>query len=204
MPGIYGNDAFYAQRAMRLMRAKLHIENTRYHELLDRGLDPSEAEDAVDAEIEEGRISTICCTCSEDRWEYPDQWEHTTDIKHEDGCEAGQFYLDRVREAERQLLYVNVYLVDRAYGGPEEGGWYFDTGELLAVYPVPNAVDYQGNDVPGTAINLARMLQGALEKTKYSNEGRYPVHSVLSAGEYQVSIDFAPGESYPKRRPHYE
>lgn len=25
--------------------------------------------------------------------------------------------------------FVTVYLVDRAYGGPEEGGWYFNCGE---------------------------------------------------------------------------
>ena len=27
--------------------------------------------------------------------------------------------------------YVNIYKVDRAYGGPEEGGWYYDVGELV-------------------------------------------------------------------------
>ena len=26
---------------------------------------------------------------------------------------------------------VAFYAVDRAYGGPEEGGWWFDTGELV-------------------------------------------------------------------------
>lgn len=27
--------------------------------------------------------------------------------------------------------WVNVYLVDRAYGGPEEGGWWYDTGTAV-------------------------------------------------------------------------
>src|SRR4051794_29723324 len=27
--------------------------------------------------------------------------------------------------------YVNVYEVDRAYGGAEEGGWWFDTGQAI-------------------------------------------------------------------------
>ena len=27
------------------------------------------------------------------------------------------------------MFAVNLYLVDRAYGGSEEGGWYFDCGE---------------------------------------------------------------------------
>jgi hypothetical protein len=34
-------------------------------------------------------------------------------------------------------LFVNVYLVSRVYGGPEEGGWWYDSGEPLASVPVP-------------------------------------------------------------------
>lgn len=34
------------------------------------------------------------------------------------------------------LLYVNAYLVCRVYGGPEEGGWWFNAGEPLASVPV--------------------------------------------------------------------
>jgi hypothetical protein len=33
-------------------------------------------------------------------------------------------------------LYVNVYLVTRHYGGPQEGGWWYDAGEPLASIPV--------------------------------------------------------------------
>ena len=28
--------------------------------------------------------------------------------------------------------YVNAYAVTREYGGPEEGGWWYDTGDVLA------------------------------------------------------------------------
>jgi len=31
-----------------------------------------------------------------------------------------------------------VYLVQRLYGGPEEGGWYYDSGELCTD-PAPTA-----------------------------------------------------------------
>ena len=31
---------------------------------------------------------------------------------------------------------VAFYAVDRAYGGPEEGGWWFDTGELVRLHRV--------------------------------------------------------------------
>ncbi len=33
------------------------------------------------------------------------------------------------------IKYVNVYMADRAYGGPEEGGWYYTYGEALKLSP---------------------------------------------------------------------
>ena len=31
----------------------------------------------------------------------------------------------------RPVYLINKYLLDRAYGGPEEGGWYNDTGKFI-------------------------------------------------------------------------
>ena len=31
--------------------------------------------------------------------------------------------------------FVNAYRINRRYGGPEEGGWWYDTGQLLASIP---------------------------------------------------------------------
>jgi hypothetical protein len=36
------------------------------------------------------------------------------------------------------MMYVNVYLVGRMYGGREEGGWYYDVGTPMAAIPVPS------------------------------------------------------------------
>lgn len=35
-----------------------------------------------------------------------------------------------------ELIYVNAYEVTQHYGGPEEGGWWYDSGEVLASSPV--------------------------------------------------------------------
>lgn len=35
------------------------------------------------------------------------------------------------------MLYLNAYRVSRVYGGPQEGGWYYDAGEPLASIPIP-------------------------------------------------------------------
>jgi hypothetical protein len=43
------------------------------------------------------------------------------------------------------MLYINVYLVSQLYGGPEEGGWYYDAGEPLASVPI-NSCRLPGTD----------------------------------------------------------
>ena len=40
------------------------------------------------------------------------------------------------RNTKVDLLYLNVYAVTRHYGGPQEGGWWFDMGEPLASVPI--------------------------------------------------------------------
>jgi hypothetical protein len=38
------------------------------------------------------------------------------------------------------MLYLNAYRVSRAFGGREEGGWYFDAGEPIASIPIKTEV----------------------------------------------------------------
>ena len=89
-------------------------------------------------------------------------------------------------------FYVNVYLVDRAFGGPEEGGWWYDCGQIL-------------QSVPCETKQEAEEKAGELRKLeKYSNEGRPEIDSVLSEGRYDVQVECLPGADYPSRRPYYE
>jgi hypothetical protein len=88
-------------------------------------------------------------------------------------------------------IYVNVYLTDLAYGGPEEGGWWYNCGE-----PVESTIvgtEEQANEL------VARLRAG-----KYSNVGRRPKHSVLSQGEYDICIEQHIARPFPDRKPHYE
>jgi hypothetical protein len=88
-------------------------------------------------------------------------------------------------------IMVNVVLEDRAYGGPEEGGWWYDTGEVMQV-------------IPTDSLESAGCLIEWLKAGRFSNEGRPEVSSVLSCGQFDFKLSFQPLESYPNRRPHYE
>lgn len=91
---------------------------------------------------------------------------------------------------------VAVYDCAQARGGPEEGGWYYDTGSLVRVSSVH--VDEE------SAIARCSRLNGRLDAMQ-ERAGRRPYHSVLSDGWLRAMIfeDTAP-KGFPSSRPYYE
>lgn len=85
--------------------------------------------------------------------------------------------------------WVNVYLEDRMYGGPEEGGWWYDAGILVRSSP------YLG---PST-LDAERAWCGEENACRRSDTG-----SVLSEGRYLALAEPGIGRNYPAVRPHYE
>lgn len=97
--------------------------------------------------------------------------------------------------ATKPTYIVAVYLRDRAWGGHEEGGWWFDTGELVRVHRVFKDEDRAGEK----ATRMNRLLDATI------NKGRRDISSVLSDGRYYAEVheNMAPVR-YPECRPHYE
>jgi hypothetical protein len=96
---------------------------------------------------------------------------------------------------------VAIYMEDRAFGGHEEGGWYYDTAELCTE---PEAAQYlRGFRTEAEAMDYANALnQGVVAEW---NEGRPMVSSVLSEGRYHALINEGmPQPYYPETQPHYE
>jgi hypothetical protein len=85
--------------------------------------------------------------------------------------------------------YVSVYEVYRRYGGPEEGGWYYDEGYLVYESSFASAED---------AVTEAEWL-----RTAYPETGRY-TSVAYSGGDYRVRVSRTPGNDYPAERPRYE
>lgn len=101
-------------------------------------------------------------------------------------CEA-----EREREYHAQFTdgyYVNVYRVTREYGGPEEGGWWFDTGEPVMTQWSPTA---EGADQVWEDL-----------REQYPDTGKRD--SVLGGDDYSVRIEPHEGKAYPEEYPHYE
>ena len=140
----------------------------------------------------------------------------------------------------QQKVYVTVWHTEQAYGGPEEGGWYYQQGEPVeGVYTlccmaegvrvefsedewgVSNRVDDHDDTCP------ARGAYEGFHNAYVANHQEQYLHSFVTAngtydpdgpddapdelvgevatsGNYHVSFDREPPESFPKYRPHYE
>jgi hypothetical protein len=89
---------------------------------------------------------------------------------------------------------VALYEVDRAFGGPEEGGWWYDTGELrrpLALAPTNEA-----------AVAIAARANRLLDRLQ---RHKRPVDSAAYEGgrhRAHVFTTTAP-PAYPAERPRY-
>lgn len=84
--------------------------------------------------------------------------------------------------------FANVYEVDRAYGGPEEGGWWYDTGEIKLSVP---CLTWDG------AWEVAEKLRKLYPHTGKSSSVIY------DGGDYSVMVQQKRGEDYPKHRMAY-
>ncbi len=112
----------------------------------------------------------------------------------------------QAEQASKPLFYtVAVYLVDQAYGGPEEGGWWYECGQRI-----DDPREFEINDfVPriftdeDEASEFCRGLNERLEAG--ANKGRRPISSALSNGRYTARVcDGYPEPHYPAVKPHYE
>lgn len=86
-------------------------------------------------------------------------------------------------------FYVNVYQMDQAYGGPEEGGWWYTVAE-----PVISRIQ------PSHA--FARHVQARLRQEYPRTNDRFS--SRRGADDYEVVIETHPARPYPEERPRYE
>lgn len=86
------------------------------------------------------------------------------------------------------------YELDRRYGGPEEGGWWYNTGQLVRIFRTVKSEE------------RARLLANRANHILDLVQKRKDIYSMAySGGRYcaEVYQDKCP-EYWPERRPFYE
>jgi hypothetical protein len=96
---------------------------------------------------------------------------------------------------ERTRYVVALYEIDRCYGGPEEGGWWYGCGELRRVLRVAPCEDAACAVAARANRLMFRLQRGQREMSSMAYDGgRYAA---------EVFAETAP-EFFPKARPAYE
>lgn len=88
------------------------------------------------------------------------------------------------------LVYVNAYLIVRQYGGPEEGGWWFDCGKPVGSLPCTSQREAKSK------------VDEMRAKFEHLREG--DINSVLGGCEVSVYIEEDFARFFPETRPRYE
>ena len=93
----------------------------------------------------------------------------------------------------RRAFHLNEYLTDRAFGGGEEGGWWYDTGVFVKCHGT-----FPTRDEAFTARDA---LDDYLAERR---EGLHDSSSVLCTGWPDLLLEQRPGADFPAARPRYE
>lgn len=90
---------------------------------------------------------------------------------------------------------VAFYEIDRAYGGPEEGGWWFDTGTFVRI-----SRTFKNRDAAYAYARRANALLHVIQRDARD------VSSVLYDGGRMAAevYDGLPPAFFPETRPYYE
>ncbi|MAG73876.1 hypothetical protein CL620_06170 [archaeon] len=89
------------------------------------------------------------------------------------------------------MYYVNVYELDRVYGGPEEGGWWYTSGEAM--------------DSAKCFTEWGANIKRGMLRKKWKDTSDVSMYSVMySGGVYDICIEDEEAHDFPKERPVYE
>ena len=99
----------------------------------------------------------------------------------------------KIESAKEGPYYVNLYDTNRQYGGPEEGGWWYDSGEFVECRGVFGSLERAEQAADSMEADIAQL-----------REGLYPPGSMLCTGWPLLRVQDHAGKNYPEKRPHYE
>lgn len=108
---------------------------------------------------------------------------------HDECVDCGGNGFESELIGEDEIVFVNIYSVTREYGGPEEGGWWYNCNDCIEVVPVAN----KNSD----------LMKELMEK-KYASHKHGNIYSVLGGRDIEVEIESEPQQSETRERPHYE
>lgn len=154
-----------------------------------------------------------CCHCGDTTDVRPDElkaWveeyqNHNSGEIHceVEGCDPYEGVLVEVRDGELRTQYLNLYGLHDSYGGPEEGGWWYQCGVALGSIPLPAQWGYV--DVGGWDGNKVFALRPVI-KPVHEEWARNCLNltAMNDTKNYRITVESHMASDFPRRKPHYE
>ena len=95
------------------------------------------------------------------------------------------------------IYYLTAYIVDRHFGGQEEGGWWYNWNTHLATQRIPKAYRKPRNH------NKLEAFKEAMQ-TKYAEYEHGDIYSVRGGEQINIYYERTPREHQSTERPYYE
>ncbi|QIG74943.1 hypothetical protein EVC13_022 [Rhizobium phage RHph_I65] len=126
-----------------------------------------------------------------------EDWDLVSALNEERRCAEVDADEAMLKEPVAGTYFVGVYHMDKAYGGPEEGGWYYTTYMLQ-----PDQAVHSFSDMETAKAFAKELNEGILAK---ENEGLPEISSVLSVGRLIArAFEGELPEMEPLHIPRYE
>lgn len=91
----------------------------------------------------------------------------------------------------RQDCFATAYVVERLYGGPEEGGWWYDHYTIL-------------RSVPCKVEHYPKIAEALKKEFEHLQDPKHDRYSVLGTGDVIVCLEESPGENETREKPRWE
>jgi hypothetical protein len=115
-----------------------------------------------------------------------------------EGC--GEQIYHEVSEGMQCTQYLNLYGLTQSYGGPEEGGWWYEQGIALGSIPLPAVWEYTSN-IYHEELCLRPCIKAVHEEWA---RNCLNLTAMNDTQHYRIAIESSMASDYPRNRPHYE
>lgn len=124
--------------------------------------------------------------------------------------EDGEEFVPRYDIGTKKIVYLNVYETYDSYGGPEEGGWYYTSGDahgsipMEAIYDLRKTGGFQDEHGGVEAFFVDPEVLNTFEKHIRNLYGHRFVGRPNKRDHLVIYLEENPAEHFPRNRPHYE
>ena len=108
-------------------------------------------------------------------------------------------------------FFVNQYEVYRCFGGPEEGGWYYDRGKFISCLAGPFTREEDARNWKreftqkrSTQYKMGHGAHDGADPDGHGDDNYLMLGGAWGEGSLEAYVESHEGKNFPETRPHYE